>query len=213
MRCYYFIKKYERKKNDLCSQVFAHFEISNFDSCLTESTLDDTSSNVKLIVLAERTSGNKQSSVFRYSTDSTSKMMFGRKKTKLDVSLPKPPTKAEILEDLGAFCMDLTLLDAAKRRTSTTTAAVGGLASLNESQKAAGIEQDVDLERWWNKFEKFLDEVNDVENHQKLFDAKRNNLEKLDSTIRVLSQDVQTQIGKSVQSALEEAADDGSDLK
>lgn len=139
--------------------------------------------------------------------------MFGRKKTKLDVSLPKPPTKAEILEDLSTFCMDRTLHDAARRRSSTSTATVAALASIGESPKTAGIDQDVHLEHWWTKFETFLNEVDDLESYQKQFDAKRKNLEKLDGTIRVLSEDVQTQISKSVQSALDEAADNGSDLK
>lgn len=136
--------------------------------------------------------------------------MFGRKKTKLDVSLPKPPTKAEILEDLNTFCMDQTLLDPARRRSSTSTG-VAALASIGESSKSS--EQDVQLENWWNKFETFLSEVNDLESYQKQFDAKREHLGKLDSAIRVLSEDIHTQINKSVQSALDEAADNGSDLK
>lgn len=139
--------------------------------------------------------------------------MFGRKKTKLDVSLPKPPSKAEILEDLSTFCMDRTLLDAAKRRSSTTTGGVAELASIGESSKTAGVEQDIHLENWWNKFEIFLSEVDDLENYQKQFDAKKQSLEKLDSTIRVLSEDVHAQISKNVQRALDEAADIGSDLK
>lgn len=139
--------------------------------------------------------------------------MFGRKKTKLDVSLPKPPTKAEILEDLSTFCMDRTLLDAAKRRSSITTAGLAALASIDDSSKTAGVEQDMHLENWWSKFEIFLSEVDDLENYQKQFDGKKQSLEKLDSTIRVLSEDVHAQISKNVQRALDEAADNGSDLK
>lgn len=139
--------------------------------------------------------------------------MFGRKKTKLDVSLPKPPTKAEILEDLGTFCVDRPLFDASRRRSSTNTTTAAALASIGDSSKTAGTEQDAHLENWWNKFETFLNEVDDLENYQKQFDAKRKNLEKLDSTIRVLSDDIHAQIGKSVQSALDEAADNCSDLK
>lgn len=138
--------------------------------------------------------------------------MFGRKKTKLDVSLPKPPTKAEILEDLNTFCMDRTVIDPARRRSSTSTG-VAALASIGESSKSSGIEQDVQLGNWWNKFETFLSEVDDLESYQKQFNARRENLGKLDSVIRVLSEDIHTQISKSVQSALDEAADNGSDLK
>lgn len=137
--------------------------------------------------------------------------MFGRKKTKLDVSLPKPPTKANILEDLGTFCIERTMHDAGRRRSSTSAAAA--LASNDGTHKVAGNEHDVHLEHWWKKFECFLDEVDDLENYQKQFDAKRKNLEKLDSTIRVLSEDLNTQISRSVQSALDEAADSGSDIK
>lgn len=193
-----------------CSSIYSC--ISNFDNCLTDSmTRRYLLLNVK-ITLTIQTNENKSLLLFHIISNSKSKKMFGRKKTKLDVSLPKPPTKAEILEDLSTFSIDRTVFDAIKRRTSTTS--TGATASITESSKVAGIEQDVHLENWWNKFETFLSEVDDLENFQKQFDAKRNTLEKLDSTIRVMSDDVRTQIGKSVQSALDEAADDnGSDLK
>lgn len=131
----------------------------------------------------------------------------------MDESLPKAPTRAEILEDLGTFCMDRTLLDASKRRPSAASAEIAALASNDDSPKATGAEQDANLERWWNKFETFLSEIDDLDSYRKQFDAKRENLTKLDVAIRVLSQAVHTEISKSVQSALDEASDNGSDLK
>lgn len=135
--------------------------------------------------------------------------MFKKKTSKLDLNPPKPPSKAEILEDLESFCAESILMQKS-RRNSTLASTVAGL-DASATGKDAEVHRDADV--WWAKFEKFLIEVDELESYKKQFEVKKNHLEKLDGVIQTMSGNIRNQITDELQRALDEASDTGNDLK
>ncbi|XP_031627670.1 uncharacterized protein LOC116343622 [Contarinia nasturtii] len=143
-----------------------------------------------------------------------------RRKSKLDGNPPKPPTKTEILEDLETF--NTNHMNRTRRKDSNF---LGELSTFDASKsvldstkitkrdrKESGSEQQ--LEEWWDKFEKFLDDIEKLETYQKQFETKKMNLAKLDETIGLMADDIQTRINDSLGKALAEIPDtDDHDLK
>lgn len=149
--------------------------------------------------------------------------MFSRKSTKSEATLPKPPTKAEILEDLETFSLD-SILDKPRRRLgdeSSINASAAMSDSLANSMDASKSvkrdhkesESDRHLEEWWETFEKFLADINKLEIYQKQFQAKKIGLAKLDESIGLMADDIQTRITDSLQKAMDEIPESEQDLK
>lgn len=145
--------------------------------------------------------------------------MFSRKKS--SSSPPKPPTKAEILEDLKTFRMD-HILNKSYSMDDENTIGIHSTSdtSLNtmDSSKAAKrdrkeSESDGQLDEWWAKFEKFLSDIDKLEIYQKQFEAKKTNLAKLDESINLMADDIQTRINDSLQKAMNEMPEMEPDLK
>lgn len=145
--------------------------------------------------------------------------MFRRKSSKLSGKEPKPPTKAEILEDLETFNVDHIRIEETRRRlddnalshlkkTDTLIAPIESPSkNNNESDEAR------QLTEWWNSFEKFLGDIDKLETFQKHFEAKKSNLVKLDDTIALMTDDIQTKITSSLQMASDEIVENENDLK
>lgn len=130
-----------------------------------------------------------------------------RRKTKLDVALPKPPTRDEILEDLEFFSLDRVLLSKDRRQSSVT-----GLNVLSKSRQEKtkpkadeSNEEDKELDLWWQKFEEFLNDVDDLESYRKEFNSKKTYLNKLDEEIVRVSQSTDTSIRKGIDDAKEQS--------
>ena len=129
--------------------------------------------------------------------------MFKRK-SKLDADLPQPPTKAEILEDLETFSLDHvnrtqrneSLLSASDMSLNATDSSKTTKRGRNES------ESEHQLEEWWDKFEKFLSDIDKLEVYQKQFESKKTNLAKLDETIGLMADEIQTRINDSLEKAM-----------
>lgn len=145
--------------------------------------------------------------------------MFSRKKS--NSNLPKPPTKAEILEDLETFRMD-HILDKSIGIGDENTLSMHSTSdtSLNTLDSSKTIkrdrkesETDGQLNEWWTKFEKFLSDIDKLEIYQKQFDVKKTNLAKLDESIGLMADDIQTRINDSLQKALNEIPEMDPDLK
>lgn len=136
--------------------------------------------------------------------------MFKKKSSKINVRPPKPPTKAEILEDLETFCVDHVFLQNARR---LSTASLAASVSANESTKPLEEENGINLDDWWLKFETFLTEIDEMEVYQKQFDVKKKSLKRLDGTIQIMSDDIQLKISENLEKVLNEVADDDNDLK
>lgn len=140
--------------------------------------------------------------------------MFLRK-SKIDGGQPKPPTISEILEDLETFSVDHISyektqrfpFDEAKNSTSINPT------ESTKSSKHESNDANQHLDEWWELFEKFLSDVDKLETYEKQFEAKKMNLSKLDDTIGLMADDVQTRIGDSLQKAIDETADVEQDLK
>lgn len=146
--------------------------------------------------------------------------MFSRNKSTGNV--PKPPTKAEILEDLDTFRMDHIILDKSHAKIcdeigihSTSSSSLNTMDSSKTVGKRDGKESEADaqLDEWWTTFEKFLSDIDKLEVHQKQFDAKKVNMSKLDESISLMADDIQTRINDSLQKALNEMPDMDPDLK
>lgn len=142
--------------------------------------------------------------------------MFRRKSSKLDGKEPKPPTKAEILEDLETFNVDNLRLDETRRRLDDSTLTHlkktdSMVAPVESPTKSTESDDKRQLEEWWNSFEKFLGDIDKLETYQKHFESKKANLTKLDDTIAIMADDIQTRISNSLQMAFEELP--GNDLK
>lgn len=146
--------------------------------------------------------------------------MFSRNKS--SSNLPKPPTKAEILEDLETFQMDHLLDKSHSRIGDENTLGIHSTsdASLNTmdlskitKRDRKNTETDEQLDEWWTTFEKFLKDVEKLEIYQKQFDVKKANLAKLDESIGLMADDIQTRINDSLQKALNEIPEMDPDLK
>lgn len=147
--------------------------------------------------------------------------MFSRKSKKSVESPPKPPTKAEILEDLETFSMD-HILEKPRRRLgderigahSTSDSSLNSIESLkNAKRERKDSECDSQLDEWWETFEKFLGDIDKLEVYQKQFGTKKNNLAKLDESIGLLSDEIHTRITDSLQKAMDEIPESEPDLK
>lgn len=139
--------------------------------------------------------------------------MFRRKSLKLSMTKPKPPTKAEILEDLETFSVDHIRIEETRRRLDDNT-----LTHLKKTDTLiASIESpsknNNESQEWWNSFEKFLGDIDKLETYQKHFVAKKSNLVKLDDTIALMADDIQTKITNSLQKASDEIVECENDLK
>lgn len=145
--------------------------------------------------------------------------MFSRK-SKLDKDPPSPPTKAEILEDLETFSLHNINLSKLHKRFGEET--LGADSTLNtplnatetvKTEKRDGKESERQLGEWWDTFEKFLSDIDRLEIYQKQFDAKKTNLAKLDETIGLMADDIQTRITDSLEKATAEIPESEQDLK
>lgn len=141
--------------------------------------------------------------------------MFFRK-SKIDDELPKPPTKAEILEDLQTFSVEHLRNHDLQRRSPEASQSPADLsASLNATEplKTPKPEDDNGLAEWWDMFEKFLGDVDKLEAYQKEFDVKRQNLEELDRSVKQMVDDIQTQLRDGLDKVREELGEEPVDLK
>lgn len=144
--------------------------------------------------------------------------MFSRK-SKLNGDPPKPPTKAEILEDLETFSLDHICLDKTRRRPGDESGAFSASESmldLMESPKSGkrdAKDSDKELMEWWDTFEKFLGDIDKLELYQKQFETKKNSFSKLDETIGLMADEIQTRINDSMQKAMDEIPESEQDLK
>lgn len=144
--------------------------------------------------------------------------MFSRK-SKIGGDPPKPPTRAEILEDLETFTVDH--MEKTHRRLvdeTTIGAFLTSESSINsldkpKTGKRDGKDSENELNEWWQTFEKFLSDINKLELYQKQFEAKKNNFAKLDESIGLMADDIQTRINDSLQKAIDEIPDSEQDLK
>lgn len=145
--------------------------------------------------------------------------MFSRK-SKLDKDPPSPPTKAEILEDLETFSLHNINLSKLHKRFGEET--LGADSTLNtplnatetvKTEKRDGKESERQLGEWWDTFEKFLSDIDRLEIYQRQFDAKKTNLAKLDETIGLMADDIQTRITDSLEKATAEIPESEQDLK
>lgn len=143
--------------------------------------------------------------------------MFKRK-SKLDVDPPKPPTKAEILDDLETFSLDH--INRTQRNESTLAALSTSDLSLNPTDSSKSTkrgrnesESEHQLEEWWDTFEQFLGDIEKLEVYQKQFEAKKTSLAKLDETIGLMADDIQTRITDSIEKAMAEIPETAPDLK
>lgn len=146
--------------------------------------------------------------------------MFRRKTSKLDGKQPQPPTKTEILEDLETFNFDNIRMEETRRRLDDSSLAhlkkTDTLIASSESLTATKIyetDEHRKLDEWWNSFETFLSDIDKLETYQKHFDAKKTNLVKLDDTVAIMADDIQTRISNSLQKALNEIDENEHDLK
>lgn len=143
--------------------------------------------------------------------------MFRRKASKLDGKEPKPPTKAEILEDLQTFNIDHIRLDETRQRLDDITLMhlkkTDSLIDSSAIGKSGETDENAQLEEWWDSFEKFLSDIDKLETYQKHLEAKKMNLTKLDETVARLADDINTRITDSLQKALDEIAENENDLK
>lgn len=148
--------------------------------------------------------------------------IFRGKWSKLDGKEPKPPTKADILEDLQTFNVDHLRVEKTHRRlddtalsqlkkTDISIASVESTATTTKTNESTDEERQ--LEEWWESFEKFLSDIDKLEMYQQHFEAKKTNLIKLDDTIAIMADDIQTRISNSLQKALEEVVENENDLK
>lgn len=141
--------------------------------------------------------------------------MFSRNKSTSNP--PNPPTRAEILEDLETFSLD-HMLDKSTvgiddentlGTHSTSDSSLNALDSQRTGSKRVrkDSEKDVPLEEWWNTFEKFLSDIDKLEIYQKQFEVKKANLAKLDESIGLMADEIQTRINDSLQKAFDEITD------
>lgn len=146
--------------------------------------------------------------------------MFSRNKS--NSNPPKPPTKAEILEDLETFRLDHILDESHSGIGDEHTFGIHSTSdtSLNATDSSKIIkrdrkdsEADGQLDEWWMKFEKFLSDIDKLEIYRKQFDAKKTNLAKLDESIGLMADDIQTRINDSLQKAMNEMPEMDPDLK
>lgn len=145
--------------------------------------------------------------------------MFSRKKS--NSTPPKPPTKAEILEDLETFRMD-HILNKSYSMDDENTSGLHSTSdtSLNTMDSSKTIkrdrkesETDGQLDEWWGKFEAFLSDIDKLEIYRKQFEVKKTNLAKLDESINLMADDIQTRINDSLQKAMNEMPEMEPDLK
>lgn len=146
--------------------------------------------------------------------------MFSRK-SKLNGDLPKPPTKAEILEDLETFSLDHIALDRTRRRFGDENS-IGAFSTSDSSLNAGDSSKtgkreskdpENELNEWWDTFEKFLSDIDKLELYKKQLDVKKNNFAKLDESIGLMADEMQTRINDSLQKAMDEIPDSEQDLK
>lgn len=147
--------------------------------------------------------------------------MFSRK-SKLDTDPPKPPSKADILEDLETFGLDHIDINKAHMKSGEDTLGAHSIsdATLNttelvKTEKRDGKESDGDrqVDEWWDTFEKFLSDIDKLEIYQKQFETKQASLTKLDETIGLMADDIQTRVKDSLEKASAEIPESEQDLK
>lgn len=132
-----------------------------------------------------------------------------RRKSKLNVSLPKPPTKDEILEDMEYFSLDRMLMGKDRRQSTASNLN----ASLDAGKDSTENDGDVQLEEWWQKFESFLTDINDLESYRKQFDYKKTNVNKLDEEISAISEDISSKLKVGIQKVTDEITENEQDLR
>lgn len=131
-----------------------------------------------------------------------------RRKSKLNVSLPKPPTREEILDDMEYFSLDRMLMGK-DRRMSTASNLNAALDKSKESENNS----DEQLDEWWQKFETFLNDIDDLESYQKQFEIKKTNVNKLDEEISAISDDISSKLKQGIQKVNDEITENEQDLR
>lgn len=131
-----------------------------------------------------------------------------RRKSKLNVSLPKPPTKEEILEDMEYFSLDRMLMGK-DRRMSTASHLNPSLDKSRESEN----DSDEKLDEWWHKFETFLNDIDDLGSYQKQFEIKTTNVNKLDDEISAISEDINSKLKQGIEKVNDEITENEQDLR
>lgn len=142
--------------------------------------------------------------------------MFLRR-SKVDDDQPKPPSKAEILEDLETFSIEhLKNADQTRRQPDTSLLSLNDdTLNTTESTKSNKHETDENkqLTEWWDTFEKFIGDVDKLQTYQKQFEVKKGNLKQLDQSVKVMVDDIQSRIEDSLQKARDEMDEDHIDIK
>lgn len=133
-----------------------------------------------------------------------------RKSSSLESKLPKPPTRAEILEDMETFNFEEFSENSLATVTSTNTESPKGE---REQQSSLDAQNGRNLDEWWQQFETYLDCIKVLENKQVQFDAKKINLARLDTTVSNMSTDITNQLQDAFDRAKTEIDEDFINLK
>lgn len=139
-----------------------------------------------------------------------------RRRSKIDDDQPKPPSKAEILEDLQTFSIEQMMNAEQTRRQDTSQLSLND-DSLNTTEPTKSNKNETEgnkqLNEWWETFEKFIGDVDKLQTFQKQFEVKKANLMKLDQSIKVMVDDIQARIADSLEKTRDEMDDDPIDIK
>lgn len=139
-----------------------------------------------------------------------------RRRSKIDDDQPKPPSKAEILEDLQTFSIEQMVNAEQTRRQDTSQLSLND-DSLNTTEPTKSNKNETEgnkqLNEWWETFEKFIGDVDKLQTFQKQFEVKKANLMKLDQSIKVMVDDIQARIADSLEKTRDEMDDDPIDIK
>lgn len=149
-------------------------------------------------------------------------MRIFSRKSESDTDPPNPPAKAEILEDLETFSLhNINLTKSHKKlgegtldATSTSDITLNTTeAAKTEKRDGKESESKRQLDEWWTTFERFLSDIDRLEINRKQFETKKTNLSKLDETITLMADDIQTRITDSLEKSSAEIPESEQDLK
>lgn len=138
-----------------------------------------------------------------------------RRRAKIEDEQPKPPTKAEMLEDLQT-CSIESLIEVNSYRNSDPSKRFADT-SLSSAESTKTNQQESDDEHefneWWGTFKKFIDDVDKLEAYKKQFAEKRKKLDELDQTIKHVVDDIEQKMMESIQRVRDELDDDPIDIE
>lgn len=138
-----------------------------------------------------------------------------KKSSSLESKLPKPPNRAEILQDMENF--NFELVSEIQQNENILPATVDSSSSSaverdQQSQSSDGQSRK-NLPEWWQQFETFLNDIKHLEKKQMQFNMKKSNLKKLDTTITNMATDIRSQLDEGFELARHEIEDDSINLK